>query len=402
MTTDVRRQDTDLQPWPGAIRRGDQVGIRCVFMRGGTSRGAILRAEDLPSDPDLRERVILAIYGSPDIRQIDGVGGADPLTSKVAIVGPPSRPDADVDFIFGQVRIDEPIVDFTGNCGNISSAIAPFAVDEGLVQAAEPTTRVRIHLVNTAAVIVAEVQVRDGLTVVEGDTEVPGVPGVGARVMLDFGEGSDTLGRGILPTGLPRETVETPHGEVEVSIVDAANPVVFARPDAFGLTGTELPKALTPELLARMEEVRAAAAVRLGLTDTPAEAARVTPAIPKLYLVSPPADYTDMAGRSVRRDDITLVGRGLSMRMPHQAYAGTVAICTGVAASIPGTLPHEAVGDWAGGRLVIGHPSGLMGVEVEVGEQDGLYVVRRAAIERTARRIMDGTVYVPASRLLPA
>jgi methylitaconate Delta-isomerase len=402
MTTDVRRQDTHLQPWSGAIRRGDQVGIRCVFMRGGTSRGAILRAEDLPADPDLRERVILAIYGSPDVRQIDGVGGADPLTSKVAIVGPPSRPDADVDFIFGQVRIDEPKVDFTGNCGNISSAIAPFAVDEGLVEASEPTTRVRIHLVNTAAVIVAEVQVRDGLTVVEGDTEVPGVPGAGARVMLDFGEGSDTLGRGILPTGLARETVETPHGEVEVSIVDAANPVVFARPDAFGLTGTELPKALTPELLARMEEVRAAAAVRLGLADSPAEAARVTPAVPKLYLVSPPADYTDLAGRSVRRDDITLVGRGLSMRMPHQAYAGTVAICTGVAASIPGTLPHEAVGDWAGGRLVIGHPSGLMGVEVEVGEQDGLYVVRRAAIERTARRIMDGTVYVPESRLSPA
>ncbi|HEX5451874.1 MAG TPA: PrpF domain-containing protein [Candidatus Limnocylindrales bacterium] len=385
-------------PWPGAIRRGDQVGIRCVFMRGGTSRGAILHAADMPADPVLREQLILAIYGSPDVREIDGLGGADPLTSKVAIVGPSSRADADVDFVFGQVRIAEPHVDFTGNCGNMSAAIGPFAIEEGLVPAVEPVTTVRVYLVNTDAVLTARVPVRDGLAEVSGDAEVPGVPGTGAPIVLDFGEGADTLGRGLLPTGMPLERLVTPEGEVEVSIVDAANPAVFVRPEAFGLRGTELPDAFTPELLASLELVRAAAAVRLGLAASPDEAAAVTPAVPKLYLVSPPADYVDLSGRPVKADSIDVVGRGLSMRVPHQAYAGTVAICTGVAARIPGTLVAE-VARPTNGRFRIGHPSGVMAVEVGVTIRNGQPALERAGIVRTARRIMAGTVFVPASRL---
>lgn len=391
---------TLARSWPAARRRGDQLGIRCAFMRGGTSRGAILRVEDLPADPALRERVILAIYGSPDARQIDGLGGADPLTSKVAIVGPSARPDADVDFTFGQVRISEPTVDFSGNCGNLSAAIGPFAIDEGLVEAREPLTLVRIYLTNTDAVITAEVPVVDGVAAVSGTTEIPGVPGTGAAIRLDFGEGSSTLGRGVLPTGRAREGVPVGDGEIEVSIVDAANPAVFVRPGPFGLRGPELPSELTPEHLAALEAVRAAAAVRLGLVERADQAAERTPAIPKIYVVSPPTDYVDTTGRTVAADSIALVGRGLSMRVPHQAYAGTVAICTAVAAAIPGTLLEEVARQPADGRFRIGHPSGTIAVSVEVDLAGAAPQVRRAIVERTARRIMDGLVYVSAARLL--
>jgi 2-methylaconitate cis-trans-isomerase PrpF len=385
----------------GARRRGDQIGIRCVFMRGGTSRGAFLHAADLPADPALRERLILAIYGSPDIRQIDGLGGADPLTSKVGIVGPSTRPDADIDFTFGQVRIDEPRVDFVGNCGNLSAAIGPFAIDEGLVAVAPgPVTPVRIHLVNTNGLLRADVPTVDGVAAADGEAEMPGVPGRGASITLDFGEGSDTLGRGILPTGLPLQTVETSFGRVDVSIVDAGNPAVFVRPEPFGLRGTEGPADLTPALLQAFEEVRGAAAVALGLVDRPDDAARTTPAIPKLYIISAPADYPDTLGRDIRADDIDVVGRGLSMGVPHQAYAGTVAIATAVAAGIPGTLVHAVARSRPGERFRIGHPAGIIAARVELGSDGGRPCLTSAAIERTARRLMDGTVYVPLARLL--
>ena len=196
--------------WPGARRRGDQVGIRCVFMRGGTSRGAFLHAADLPDDLAIREKLLLGMYGSPDIRQIDGLGGAHPLTSKVAIVGRSSRPDADVDFTFGQVCIDAPRVEFAGNCGNMAAAVGPFAIDAGLVTASEPVTCVRIHLTNTHTLLRVEVPVCHGLACVEGDAEVSGVPGTGARLLLDFGDVGGTLGKGLLPTGRTRDAATHP------------------------------------------------------------------------------------------------------------------------------------------------------------------------------------------------
>ncbi len=390
-----------IQLWPGARLRGDQVGIRCVFMRGGTSRGAFLNAADVPSNPVLREKLILAIYGSPDVRQIDGLGGANPLTSKVAIVGPSSHPDADVDYTFGQVRIDEAKVDFTGNCGNISAGIGPFAIDEGLVPAREPTTSVRIHLTNTGAILLAEVPVRGGLALVQGEAEVAGVPGTGASILLDFGDAGSTLGQGLLPTGSARDVLQTPGGPVEVSIVDAGNPAVFVRPVDVALTGVELPEAFTPEVLARLETVRAAGAVRLGLVDSPERAADVTPAVPKVYVVSAPASYTDVTGRRIEAGQINLVGRGLSMRVPHQAYAATVAVCTAAAALLPGTLVNEVLRPDPAqpGRIRIGHPSGVVGVDAALTWTAGQPQLVRAAVERTARRIMDGTVYVPLKRL---
>ena len=308
--------------WPGARRRGDQVGIRCVFMRGGTSRGAFLHATDLPDDLAIREKLLLGMYGSPDIRQIDGLGGAHPLTSKVAIVGRSSRPDADVDFTFGQVCIDAPRVEFAGNCGNMAAAVGPFAIDEGLVAASEPVTCVRIHLTNTHTLLRVEVPVCHGLARVEGDAEVSGVPGTGARLLLDFGDVGGTLGKGLLPTGRTRDVLQTSSRTFEVSIVDAGNPTVFVRASAFGLQGTELPSAFTPGVLAQMQAVRAAAAHTLGLE------AEATLAIPKLYLISAPTDYTDLVGHRVRADHVNLLGRGLSMGVPHQAYAATAAVCT--------------------------------------------------------------------------
>ena len=386
-------------PWPGAIVKGEQIGIPCVVVRGGTSRGALLRAEHLPSDPLLLERVLLAVFGSPDIRQIDGIGGADPLTSKVGIVGAPSRKDADIDFTFGQVRIAEPRVDFLGNCGNLSAAVGGFAVDEGLVEAVEPISTVRIHLVNTHTVIEERVHVHEGRSAVAGDTEIPGVPGRGARVVIDFGSSVTTLDRGLLPTGKVRECLDTGVGSVEVSIVDGGNPVVFANPEAFGLEGTELPDDFSPSTLAMLEAVRGAAAVRLGLARSDDVARRETPGLPKLYLVCRPRAYVDTSGQRMEVHDMDLVGRGLSMGVPHRAYAVTAAIATGIGANIGGSIVDTAVGEWTGPVLRIGHPSGSMCVEVILSSREGSAVVERAAIERTARRIMEGTVYVPLSRI---
>jgi methylitaconate Delta-isomerase len=382
--------------WPGAKRRGDQVGIRCVFMRGGTSRGALLHAVDLPDDLALREQLLLGMYGSPDIRQIDGLGGAHPLTSKVAIVGHSSRPNADVDFTFGQVCIDKPHVEFSGNCGNMAAAVGSFAIDEGLVAASEPVTRVRIHLTNTQTLLIAEVPVCNGLARVEGQAEVSGVPGTGARILLDFGDVGGTLGKGLLPTGRARDVLQASSRTFEVSIVDAGNPIVFVRASAFGLKGTELPTAFTPGVLAQMQAVRAAAAQRLGLE------AEAMLAIPKLYLISAPTDYLDLGGQRVRAEQVHLLGRGLSMGVPHQAYAATAAVCTAAAALLPDTLVQEALRpDLVRPTcLRIGHPSGVLSVDATIEWRAGQPRLVRAALESTARRIMEGTVYVPLRRLI--
>lgn len=388
--------------WQRVRRRGDQVGIPCVFMRAGTSRGAFLREEDLPNGAALREKLILAIYGSPDFRQIDGLGGATSLTSKVAIVGPPTRPDADVDYTFGQVRIDEARVDFKGNCGNISSGIGPFAIEEGMVPATSPVTAVRIHLTNSSALLVAEVPVADGLCPVQGDAQVAGVPGRGAPIMLDWADVSGTLGRGLLPTGQACERLPTAIGEIDVSIVDAGNVTVFVRPSVFGLRAPDFAtQRLDAEALRRIEAVRHAAALRLDMVEQGQRAADVTPTIPKLYMVAAPCDYIDANGLPVAAEDHDLLGRGMSMGMPHAAYAGTVAVCTGAAALIDGTLVNEAArpARLSGGGLRIGHPMGILEIHARVDQTGPFPTLERAAVVRTARRIMEGIVYVPLNRL---
>jgi len=369
-------------------------------MRGGTSKSVFLLENDLPRDPAERDRLILRIFGSPDVRQIDGLGGADPLTSKVTVIGPPSRPDADVDCLFGQVSITEPFIAYDGNCGNLLSAVGPFAIDEGFVRAKEGLTVVRIHNLNTGRLIVAEVPTANGKAVTKGDFAIDGVPGTGAKITLDF---SDTAGAGtgkMLPTGNVRDVLDIPgFGRLEASFVDVANPMVFVRAGDLNLTGTETPQELRsrPDLLKLLETIRGTAAIRIGKAGSLEEALHRSPALPMLAFVRPPAEYREFTtGKLIRAEDVDFVSRLMFMQVMHNAYAGTGTICTGSAAKIPGTIVNEMIADAEAKDVIrFGHPAGTIQVEVRTEQgPDGCVTLKRAAICRTARRIMDGYVYV--------
>jgi len=403
MTAIASGQPTTLQEvWPAAIAVGDQLAFPCVFMRGGTSRGAYLHARDLPRDEELRDRVVLALYGSPDARQIDGIGGAHPLTSKVAIVSPTTDGEADVEYLFGQVRLDEALVDYRGNCGNLLAGVGPFAVDSGLVEARDPVTEVRIRNVNTASVVRAEVPVVGGHARVLGETEIAGAPGSGAAVRLDFSSAAGTLGRGLLPTGAARESLRLADGtQLVVSIVDAGNPTVFVAARSLGLTAqTMLADELSPAVLEALESVRGWAARALGLVRDPSQAAGESPAVPKVYVVHPRAAYRSRDGGSIDASAVSLLARGLVMGQPHPAYATTVAVCTAAASRIPGTVVHECAMAAVGDRVCrIGHPSGVLYVDVDVRTDRSEAELRCAVLERTARRIMEGLAFVPVTVL---
>lgn len=380
----------------------DQERIRCAFIRGGTSRGAYLLEKDLPRDPVLRDQVILAIYGSPDPRQIDGIGGADSLTSKVAIISPSDRPDADVDYTFGQVSITTALVDYKGNCGNISAGVGPFAVDEGLVKAVEPITRVRIYNTNTKKIIVADVPVKDGKALVEGDCAIDGVPGTGARIMLDFVDSGGAVTGKLLPTGNVRDTIRVEDRSYTVSLVDAANPAIFVKAADLGIRGTELASEIdaNPWLLAELERIRSIGAEMIGLVRDRRDATRLSPAVPKVAFVSPPQEYRTSKGDAIQPQDIDLTARIMSMQKAHKAYAVTGAIVTATAAKIPGTVVNDCFRPREGTDFVrIGHSSGRLALEIVVEPRGDGWFLKRAALERTARRIMDGFVYVPKSKM---
>ncbi|MBS1879348.1 MAG: 3-methylitaconate isomerase [Actinobacteria bacterium] len=381
----------------------EQCGVRVSIVRGGTSKAIFVRAEDWPAEsrPEADE-LIRAIFGSPDRRQVDGIGGADLLTSKFSIIGPPSRDDADVDYTFVQVGIETPTVSWAMNCGNISAVVGPYAIDEGFVEAVEPSTTVRIHQVNTGRLIVAEVPVRDGAAAVAGDYEINGVPGSGAKVTLDFSDSAGGTTGALLPTGNPVDTLEVEGiGPIEASIVDAANPIVFIRAEDIGLRGDEDPNEIDSdaELMAKLELIRCTGAVAAGFAATPEEAEVDCPTVPFIAFVGKPRPWTDFAsGEQHAADECDLNARLYVMRRMHKAYAGTGTICTGAAARIPGSITNQALGASGQEGLVvrIGHPSGVIPIEVEVevaGHESP--VLRRAAIHRTARRLLDGTVYVP-------
>jgi 2-methylaconitate cis-trans-isomerase PrpF len=346
--------------------------------------------------------MILAIYGSPDVRQIDGLGGADTLTSKVAIVGPSARPDADVDYTFGQVGITTSEIDYKPNCGNISSGVGPYAIEQGLVPAVEPLTQVRIYNTNTKKVIVAEVPVRDGQVGVDGDCSIDGVPGHGARILLDFLDSGGSATGKLLPTGRPKDTVEVDGQRYTVSLVDAGNAYVFLRAEELGLEGTELVERVNTDraLLDRLEAIRGQAAVLYGFVEDARDALKLSPNLPKIAFVAPPRDYKTASGRLIQAGEIDLLGRGLSGQILHKAYAVTGAICTGAASKVPGTVVNEVCSAPADQLTVrIGHPAGIFSLEMRVEERAGELVLTRAALERTARRIMDGFVYVPRSKV---
>jgi 2-methylaconitate cis-trans-isomerase PrpF len=385
-----------------------QVAVPAAFYRGGTSRAVLFRAADLARfDEEQQKAVILAALGSPDPygREIDGLGGGISSLSKAAIIGPAEPGSgADVTFTFAQVDVERPVVEFLGTCGNISSAVGPFAIDEGLVPAVAPVTTVRVTSVNTGQLYVTHVPVEDGRAAVEGDYAIDGVPGTGARIALEFLDPGGSLGKGVLPTGKVRETIELDDGRsFVVSIVDAANPMVFVRAADLGATATERPEAIDAdaELHGTLDALRDHAAVRLGLAPDPATAHDHARAVPKPVMVAGPVGYATTGGTDLPADRVDLVARMLSMGKTHRTMAGTAAFCTAVAAAIEGTVAHEVARPGAGarGEVRIGHPAGALDIGVSVENRpDGPYA-RSVSTFRTARRIMDGHIYVPSRYL---
>lgn len=375
--------------------------LRCAIVRGGTSKGIFIMKNELPVDPDKRDAVIRAIYGSPDIRQIDGLGGADVLTSKLAIISPSTREDADVDYTFGQVGIDTEIVDFGGNCGNISSAVGPFAIDEGLVEAKEPMTTVRIHLTNSNNILVAEVPVKEGKAQVSGDFHIDGCPGTGAMITLDWSDVVGGITGKLLPTGNTKDTVEIEGKKYTFSLVDAGNPTVFIHAQSLGMKGTESPSEIenNPQLMETIEKIRGIAAVKCGLVNKPEDAAIVTPYQPFFAIVSSPADYVSISNQTIKAESVDIVSRLLFMLHMHKTYPITGTVATGAAVRIPGTVAWEVLRDAARDRIRvnIGHPGGVIPVEAKTEEKDGQMHIKRLGVYRTARRIMDGQVYISKS-----
>lgn len=378
-----------------------QKRIPAVLMRGGTSKGLFFHDNHLPADPEARRRVILAAFGSPDAnrRQIDGVGGGVSTTSKTAIISPSTSPDYDVVYNFGQVSIDRPIVDFKGNCGNISSAVGPFAVDEGLVKAVAPVTRVRIHQLNTDKLITAEVPVKDGRFDEEGEYAMAGVPGTHARITLRFADPGGSLTGKLFPTGNRRDSLDLPgRGAVAVTIIDAANPVVLVRAEDIGLTGTEIDAIdAGADIRATLETIRCKAAVMVGLAASEEEATLRSQAVPKIAFVAAPRTYTATGGAAVAAADIDITARIMSMGTLHRSYAVSGGVSTAGAAMIPGTVAYDLLRDDARRkeRLKIGHPGGVIDVGAVIHHDGDHCVYREAVIGRTARRLMEGYVLVP-------
>ena len=377
-----------------------QRAIPAVFMRGGTSKAIMFHARDLPADRAEWDAIFMAALGTPDPhgRQLNGMGGGVSSLSKICVLGPPTRDDADIDYTFAQVLIREARVDWKGNCGNMSSAVGPFAVDEGLVHAAGDTATVRIHNTNTRKIIRATFPLEDGRAKVVGDLAIPGVAGTGAPVRLDFlAPGGATTGR-LLPSGRVVDVLDVPgFGPIEASLVDAANAGAFIRARDVGLTGRELPDELdaNPEMLKLLDAIRLQASVRMGIApDT--EAARSISTVPYIGFVSPPAEAPTLSGETIAANSIDLTARIISNGQPHRALPLTGSLCTAVAARITGSVVAECLPpDVADGPLRIGMPSGILTVGADVAQEDGAWAARSGSFYRTARRLFDGRVWIP-------
>jgi 2-methylaconitate cis-trans-isomerase PrpF len=378
------------------------IAIPCSLYRGGTSRGVLFLESDLSYPREIRDRILLRIFGSPDSRQIDGLGGATSLTSKALVVGPANRPDADVNMTFAQVGVNAPVVDWGGNCGNMTTAVGVFAIEVGLVEPTEPTTLVRIFSVNTGLKVHAHVPIREGQVLTEGDYIIPGVPRPGARIDLDWLQpGGSATGR-VLPTGQSIDRIDLSDGrEVNISIVDAANPVAFCEAGALGLKGTELPQDIESrrDVCWVLEDIRSTAAEMIGIVPERKVATATSPGLPKVAFVAPAQAYRTSEGRQVSMEEHDLQGRLMSMHTAHRSFGGAAAICTAVASRINGTVVHRCrKGGSDDPELVrIAHPSGVMDARVKMTGSDKEPHVESARIGRTGRRIMSGVAYVPAS-----
>ena len=378
-----------------------QMKYPAVFMRGGTSRAIVFHEKDLPEDQAERDAIFLKALGSPDPngRQLDGLGGGISSLSKIAVVAPSARADADVDFTFAQIGVTDETVDYVGTCGNISSAVGPFAVDEGLVRVdGGETATVRVYNTNTGKTYHARFPLEDGAAGVSGSFELPGVSGTGAQITLEFMDPGGAATGSLLPSGNAMDVFEIEGvGSVEVSMVDATNPMVFLRAKDIGLTGGEGPGLIDSrvEVMVNLEQIRAEAAVRMGLARDRREASESVQAVPKVVLVAPPLEYMDLKGEIIAADNCDIAARIISMGKTHRAFALTGAMCLAVAARVPGTVVHQAARS-SEGDIRLGHPSGVQTVNAVVSNTPEGPKAEKVIVYRTARRLMEGMVCVPA------
>jgi len=387
-----------------------QIKIPATYIRGGTSKGVFFRLQDLPASAQVpgaaRDALLLRVIGSPDPygKQIDGMGGATSSTSKTVILSKSSKPDHDVDYLFGQVAIDKAFVDWSGNCGNLSAAVGSFAISAGLVDASRIPQNgvavVRIWQANISKTIIAHVPVTDGTVQETGDFQLDGVTFPAAEVQLEFMDPSaDEEGGGgsMFPTGNLVDDLEVPGvGTLKATMINAGIPTIFVNAEAIGYTGAELQDAINSDAkaLARFETIRAYGAVRMGLIKNIEEAAN-RQHTPKVAFVAKPADYVSSAGERVAAADIDLLVRAMSMGKLHHAMMGTAAVAIGTAAAIPGTLVNLAAGGRPRNAVRFGHPSGTLRVGAEATQVDGEWTVTKAIMSRSARVLMEGWVRVP-------
>ncbi|AUC99114.1 2-methylaconitate cis-trans isomerase PrpF [Bradyrhizobium sp. SK17] len=388
-----------------------QTTIRATYMRGGTSKGIFFAVSDLPAavrdDPARRDHVLMRVIGSPDPygTQIDGMGGATSSTSKVVLISPSSRPDCDVDYLFGAVPIKDSVIDWSGNCGNLTSAVGPFAITRGMVTApADGRAPVRIWQANIGKRIVAHVPMAGGVVVELGAFRLDGVGFPAAEVELEFldpgAEAEGSIG-GTFPTGRCIETIDVPgFGLVEATLINLGNPTIFVDAAALKLDGAEMPSEVNgnPALLEVLEYLRAEGAVRMGLTESRAAATAQRPHTPKIAFVAPPRSYVSSDGRAVDAAAIDLTVRIMSMGKLHHAITGTGAVAVAGAAAIPGTIVSRLFAA-AQPRVRIGHPAGTLPTGAVVEERNGTWHVAKVMMSRSARRLMDGVVYVPSTML---
>ncbi|QSL92519.1 2-methylaconitate cis-trans isomerase PrpF [Ectopseudomonas toyotomiensis] len=387
-----------------------QVKIPATYMRGGTSKGVFFRLEDLPERCQVpgaaRDRLFMRVIGSPDpySAQIDGMGGATSSTSKCVILSKSTQPDHDVDYLYGQVSIDKAFVDWSGNCGNLSTAAAAFAIHAGLVDPARipesGTCVVRIWQANIQKTIIAHVPISNGQVQEIGDFELDGVTFPAAEIALEFLDPSDDgeEGGSMFPTGNLVDDLDVPGiGTFKATMITAGIPTIFVNAEDIGYQGTELREAINgdPGQLARFEQIRIAGALRMGLIKT-AEEAATRQHTPKIAFVSPPKDYRTSSGKDVKAGEVDLLVRALSMGKLHHAMMGTCAVAIGTAAAIPGTLVNLAAGGGEREAVRFGHPSGTLRVGAQAKRVDGQWTVTKAVMSRSARILMEGWVRVPA------
>ena len=383
-----------------------QLRIPAVYMRGGTSKGVFFLAGDLPADPVARDRLLLRVIGSPDPygKHIDGMGGATSSTSKVVLISKSGRADCDVDYLYGGLAVDKPSIDWSGNCGNLTAAVGPFAISSGLVAApVEGWASVRIWQANIGKKIVAHVPMHQGEVQEDGDFELDGVALPSAEIKLEFidpgadeGEGE---GGAMFPTGRVTDWLEVPGvGRIEATLINAGLPTIFVAAESLGFKGTELQPDINPfpEVLARIEKIRLHGATAMGLAATPDEAAKRAHT-PKLSFVASSAEYTTSDGRVVKAADVDLLARVFSMGPLHHAMTGTGAVAIASAVAVPGTIPHRLARKRSDGWVRFGHPSGTLNVGAEAREEGGQWIVSKVMMSRSARRLMQGWVFVPGA-----